>query len=119
IPGVSQVQVQGGRLREFQVRLDPEKLVARKLSAADVVDSIRKNNVTSSAGLVEANHELYLSLVTGKPAGIDDLSRIAVPPPKGGVASTLGQLGEISAADAVSFLRTTAERHPAVLVNVV
>jgi len=119
IPGVSQVQVQGGRLREFQVRLEPEKLAARKLSAADVVDSIRKNNVTSSAGLVEANHELYLSLVTGKPAGIDDLSRIAVPPPKGGVASTLGQLGEISAEDAVSFIRTTADRRPAVLVNVV
>jgi CzcA family heavy metal efflux pump len=119
IPGVSQVQVQGGALREFQVRLDPERLAARKLSASDVVDAIRKNNVLASAGLVEANHELYLSLVTGKPSGIEDLSRISVPSPKGGVAAPLSQLGEIVAADAVSFVRTSSNRRPAVLVNIV
>ena len=119
IPGVSQVQVQGGAVREFQVRLDPERLVARRLSATDVVDAIRKNNVLNSAGLVEANHELYLSLVTGKPAGIDELGRIAVASPKGGVAAPLSQLGEVVAADAVSYVRTTAERRPAVLVNIV
>ena len=48
------------------MRLDPEQLAARKLAAAEVVDAIRKNNVVKSAGLVEANHELYLSLVTGQ-----------------------------------------------------
>ncbi len=119
IPGVSQVQVQGGAVREFQVRLDPERLAARRLSGSDVVEAIRKNNVLSSAGLVEGNHELYLSLVTGKPPGIDELARIAVPPPRGGVAAPLGQLGDITAADAVSFVRTTAERRPAVLLNII
>jgi CzcA family heavy metal efflux pump len=119
IPGISQVQVQGGRLREFQVRLDPQQLAARKLAASEVVDAIRKNNVLNSAGLVESNHELYLSLVTGKPSGIDDLSRIVVPLSKGGVAVSLGQLGRIEPADAVSFVRTTADRHQAVLVNII
>ncbi len=119
IPGVSQVQVQGGAVREFQVRLDPERLGARRLSASDVVDAIRKNNVLVSAGLVESNHELYLSLVTGKPAGIAELGRIAVASPRGGVAAPLSQLGEVVAADAVSYVRTTAERRPAVLVNIV
>jgi CzcA family heavy metal efflux pump len=119
ISGVSQVQVQGGVLREFQVRLDPAKLAARKLSASDVVDGIRKNNVLNSSGLVEANHELYLSLVTGKPSGLEELRRISVASPKGGVAASLGQLGEVIAADAVSFVRTSADRRPAVLVNIV
>ena len=119
ISGVSQVQVQGGALREFQVRLDPQKLASRRLSAADVVDAIRKNNVLNSAGLIEANHELYLSLVTGKPAGLEELGRISVAPPKGGLAAPLSQLAEITSADAVSFVRTAAGRKPAVLVNIV
>jgi CzcA family heavy metal efflux pump len=119
ISGVSQVQVQGGALREFQVRLDPGKLAARKLSASDVVDAIRKNNVLNSAGLVEANHELYLSLVTGKPAGLEELGRISVASPKGGVPAALSQLGEIVPADAVSFVRTAADQRPAVLINIV
>jgi CzcA family heavy metal efflux pump len=119
IPGVSQVQVQGGALREFQVRLDPERLASRKLSVADVVDAIKKNNVLDSAGLIEANHELYLSLVTGKPAGLEELGRLSVAPPKGGLAAPLSQLAEITSADAVSFIRTAANRKPAVLVNIV
>src|SRR5262249_33361491 len=119
IPGVSQVQVQGGALREFRVILSPDKLVARKLSVAEVVDAIRKNNVLDSAGLVEANHELYLSLVSGKPAGIEELGRIAVAPSKGGVAAQLSQIAEIVPADAVSFIRTASARRPAVLINIV
>ena len=118
IPGVAQVQVQGGRVREFQVRLDPERLSARHVSASDVVDAIRKSDVMSSAGLVESNHELYLSLVTGKPSSLDELSRIPLAKAAGPLI-TLADLGTVAPADAVSFVRTTAERLPAVLVNVV
>ena len=119
VPGVSQVQVQGGRFREFQVRLDPARLAGRRLSAADVVEAIRRNDVLASAGLVEANHELYLSLVTGKPRGIEELGAIAIPAAKEGVPVSLGQLGSIAAADAVTYVLTAADRRPAVLINVV
>jgi CzcA family heavy metal efflux pump len=119
IPGVSQVQVQGGRRREFQVRLDRQALDGRRLSAADVVDAVRKNDQILSAGLVEKNHELYLSLVDGRARGIDTLGRIGIPVPGGGVPARLSDLGAIAAADAVSYVRTTANGHPAVLVNVV
>ncbi|HEY3173969.1 MAG TPA: efflux RND transporter permease subunit [Thermoanaerobaculia bacterium] len=119
IPGVAQVQVQGGRRREFQVSLDARSLEARQLSAPSVVEAIRKNNQVLSAGLTEANHELYLSLVDGRVSGVDALSRIAVPLPGGGVPAHLGELGTIAAGDAVSYIRTTANGRPAVLVNIV
>lgn len=119
IPGVAQVQVQGGRRREFQVRLDARALAARQLSAASVVEAIRKNNQVLSAGLTEANHELYLSLVDGRVNGVEALSRIAVPLAGGGVPAHVGELGTIAAADAVSYIRTTADGRPAVLINVV
>ena len=118
IAGVSQVQVQGGTRREFQVRLDPDRLAGRKIPPSAVVEAIRKNDAVLSAGLVESNHELYLALVTGKPRGLDDLSRIAVPV-AGGVPVALGELGTVQTADAVTYIHTTADRKPAVLVNVV
>jgi CzcA family heavy metal efflux pump len=119
IPGVSQVQVQGGRQREFQVHLDRQALDGRRLTAADVVAAIRRNNQILSAGLIERNHELYLSLVDGRARGIETLSRISVPVPGGGLPARLSELGSIAAADAVSYVRTTANGRPAVLVNVV
>ena len=117
IPGVSQAQVQGGRRREFQVHLNLEALAARHLAVTDVLGAIRKNNQILSAGLTESNHELYLSLVDGLVADIGGLSRIAVPVPGGGVPALLGDLGAVSVADAISYIRTTADGRPAVLIN--
>ena len=119
IPGVSQVQIQGGRRREFQVLLDARAIAARKLAPSDVVTAIQKNNQVLSAGLTEANHELYLSLIDGRVIGTDALARIPIPIPGGGVPAHVGDLGTIRPADAVSYVRTTADGKPAVLLNIV
>jgi cobalt-zinc-cadmium resistance protein CzcA len=113
------VQVQGGRRREFRIELDSQALAARKLSAGDVVASVRRNNQVLSAGLLERNHELYLTLVNGQAAGVQTLGAIAVSVPGGGVPARLSDLGAISPGEAVSYIRTTANGRPAVLVNVV
>lgn len=118
IPGVSQVQIQGGRQREFQVRLNPQALAGHALAASDVVNAIRASNDVVSTGLSEQNHELYLTLVTGRVTGKEDLARIAVPIP-GGPPATLSDLATIIVADEVSYVRTTADGQAAVLVNVV
>ena len=118
IPGVSQVQVQGGRQREFQVRLDPRALAGHGLAASDVVQAIRASNDVVSTGLSEQNHELYLTLVTGRVTGKEALAQIAVPVP-GGPPARLSDLGTIIVADEVSYVRTTADGQTAVLVNIV
>ncbi len=118
VPGVSQVQIQGGRQREFQVRLDRQALAGHQLAVSDVVNAIQANNDVLSTGLSEQNHELYLTLVTGRVRGIDALSRIAVPN-AGGPPVTLGQLGQVRVANEVTYIRTTDNGQPAVLVNIV
>ena len=118
IHGVAQVQIQGGRQREFQVRLNRAALVGRQLAISDVVQAVEANNDVVSTGLTERNHELYLTLVTGRVSGLDSLSQIAVAVP-GGSPATLADLGEVAVADAVSYVRMTANGQSAVLVNIV
>ena len=118
IDGISRIEVQGGRQREFQIRLDAKALQSRGLSAADVVDAVNANNDVLSAGLAEQNHELYLALVTGRVHTIDALSKISVPVNEGPPA-TLADLGALSVENEVSYIRTTADGKPAVLVNVI
>ena len=118
IPGVSQVQIQGGRQREFQVRLNTQALAGRALTASDVVQAIQASNDVVSTGLSEQNHELYLTLVTGRVTGKEDLAKIAVPVP-GGQPATLSDLGTVIVTDEVSYVRTTADGQTAVLVNIV
>jgi multidrug efflux pump subunit AcrB len=117
IPGVAQVQIQGGRKREFEVHLHRDALEGRHLAARDVIDAVRRDDQVLSAGLTERNHELYLALVDGRVHDTEALAAIAVPV-RGGVPARLGDLGDVTTADEVSYVRTTAGGHPAVLLNV-
>jgi len=118
VPGVSEIQVQGGRQREFQVWLDPAALQGRGLTPGDVVTALQRQRQVLSAGLVQDNHELYLALVDGRLATVKALSQLAVPL-HGAPPVRLDQLGTVKMADEVSYVRTTAEGHEAVLLNVV
>jgi len=118
IPGVARVQVQGGRHREFQVRLDPPALEGRHLTAGDVVDALRRDQQVRSAGLTERNHELYLVLVDGRVHDTDAIGAIEIPV-AGGTPARLSELGAVTTADAVSYVRTSAGGREAVLLNVV
>lgn len=118
IPGVSQVQIQGGLRREFRVQLNRQALSGHRLAASDVVQAIQANNDVVSTGLTEQNHELYLTLVTGRVTGINVLAHLTVPVPNGPPA-TLAELGTVTVANEVSYVRTTANGQSAVLVNIV
>jgi hydrophobe/amphiphile efflux-1 (HAE1) family protein len=54
IPGIGQVQVFGGGDYAMRVWLDPGKVAARGLSATDVVNAIREQNLQVAAGVVGA-----------------------------------------------------------------
>lgn len=118
IPGVAEVQVQGGRRREFEVHLDPAALQGHGLAVGDVMDAIRANHTVESAGLIERNHELYLTLVDGRIHDLDRLGELSVPVPDGPPA-TLDELGRLATADEISYVHTTADGDSAVLINLV
>ncbi|MDQ7013886.1 MAG: efflux RND transporter permease subunit [Planctomycetota bacterium] len=52
VPGVSEVNVLGGRQREVQIRFDPVHLAQRGITASDLVAAIRGANRNISAGAV-------------------------------------------------------------------
>ena len=54
IPGIGQVQVFGGGDYSMRVWLDPGKIAARGLTATDVVNAIREQNVQVAAGVIGA-----------------------------------------------------------------
>ena len=65
-PGVSSVIVQGGQVPEFHVQPDPAKLVQTAVTIPNILDAISHTNMIDSPGLMEAQHQLILSLVSGR-----------------------------------------------------
>lgn len=78
LAGVSNVQISGGKVREYHIKVSPEKLNARNVSLQQVADGVKNSNILVSPGLVEENHALELALVSGQAATSEQLNSIVV-----------------------------------------
>src|SRR4029078_2237365 len=66
VNGVAMVVLQGGNVPEFQIEPDPAKLLQAQVSVPAILDAVAKSNMIDSPGLIENNHELSLTLVSGQ-----------------------------------------------------
>jgi cobalt-zinc-cadmium resistance protein CzcA len=53
VPGVVDVSSFGGQTREYQVRLDPDKLIAYGLTLAQVEQALQNNNVNAGGSFIQ------------------------------------------------------------------
>ncbi len=94
IPGVGSVDVWGGIYREIQIQLKRDRLAASRLSASDVQEALRRENITlPGGGMREGLKDMYvrtrgefssldqiantiITVVDGKPIRIKDVAEV-------------------------------------------
>ncbi len=118
VKGVAKVEVTGGDTREFLVAISPAKLAAYRLDVRDVATAVQRTNRLASSGLVDNNHQLYLSLVSGLFTTSGEIAA-AVVTVRNGVPVHVGDLAEVKPAAADKYIRTTAHGQDAVLLNII
>ncbi len=77
-PGVDDVTSWGGGEREFQVRIDPQRLYARGLGFRDVIDAIPANNGQVGGNVIDVGREQYLVRGLGLLKSADDIGAIVL-----------------------------------------
>ncbi len=118
LDGVASVLVQGGRVPEFQVTPDPARLLAAGVTVTDILEAIRRTNLIESPGLLEHDHQLVLSLVSGQVRTPEQIAQIVVKTPNNGVPLRLGDIAKIAPSEAPVYTMVTANGKPAVLLSV-
>ena len=118
LDGVSTVIIQGGRVPEFQVAPEPARLLAAGVTVQDILDAIRRTNLIDSPGLIEHEHQLVLSLVSGQVRTPEQLGQIVIKNSPAGVPIRLGDVGTVTSSVAPVYTMVTANGKPAVLLNV-
>jgi CzcA family heavy metal efflux pump len=117
LPGIAEVAVAGGQTREVHITVDPARLHARGIPLQQVVDAVRNANIIESPGLLEENHQLELTLVSGQAKKPDELNNIVVSTVNNAPV-TLADVATVSEGIAPNYTIVTADGHPAVLVNI-
>src|SRR5207237_4665618 len=76
INGVGNVEIVGGRKREIEVWVDPDKMRAFNVSAADVANAVKLQNMELAGGRVESGQREMTVRTMGRipdPAHVDNL----------------------------------------------
>ncbi|MDQ6952765.1 MAG: CusA/CzcA family heavy metal efflux RND transporter [Mariprofundaceae bacterium] len=83
VGGVTDILSYGGEVRQYQVQLNPERLLSYKLHTADVVQAIEANNRNAGGWyLAQGDEQLVIRGVGWVPGGQDGLTAIAAIPVK-------------------------------------
>ncbi len=78
IPGVAVPYPYGGKFRVVSVDLDTEALLAKGLSAADVVNAVNSQNLILPTGTIKLNELEHTVRLNGSPDSIEGLNQIPV-----------------------------------------
>jgi cobalt-zinc-cadmium resistance protein CzcA len=73
VPNVASVSIFGGQTREYQVQIDPDKLVAYGMSVAQVEQALAQNNVNGGGSFIEKGQQAYNVRAVGLMQNTDDI----------------------------------------------
>ena len=78
VPGVSEVATIGGFVKQYQVKLDPNRLLALKVPLETVIDKIRDSNGEVGGRVLEMSGADYMIRGLGYVHSVSDLEQISV-----------------------------------------
>jgi len=83
VPGVAEINVSGGAEKQYEVQIDPQKMLARGISLHQVMEAIEKNNSNAGGGFIERNGEQTIVRSVGLATSLEDIASIVVSAEKG------------------------------------
>src|SRR5882757_314321 len=117
ISGVATIGVSGGSDEEFQVIVDPNRLIASGVSIDDVAKAVGANNILQAVGRIEDHYKLYLAVSDDTITGLDELKKVAVRTTPTGIV-TVADVATLRRATAPIWTRVTADGKDAILINI-
>ncbi len=95
VPGVTEVNAWGGQPKQYQVVVEPARLLAYRVSLGDVFEAVEKGTGNAGGGYIERNREQYVIRGDGMVRSVSDIQRIVVKAGPEGAPITVGQLGAV------------------------
>jgi cobalt-zinc-cadmium resistance protein CzcA len=108
VPGVIDVNVLGGFVKQYQVLVDPQRLRKYDLTLHEVYDAVARNNINAGGNVLERHAERAIVRGLGLIQSLRDIERIIVKE-AGGTPVYVSDVAEVQIGHAV--------RHGAALLN--
>ena len=118
IPGVFNIEVMGGKEREYSVNLDPAKLALYNIDYRDIKDALIQSNNLQSVGRLEESNKLYLNIADNRFVNIADIKNSIVKQDSN-TPIFLKDIADVEPALKETFIACESDLKPAVLITVI
>ncbi|MCE9563358.1 MAG: efflux RND transporter permease subunit [Planctomycetes bacterium] len=117
VPGVARVDLVGGRMPEYHVRVDPLKLESYHLALNQVSDALLKGNLIGPAGLHDEDRQLYLTVVDARVKSPAEIAELVIAQSESGPVR-IKDVADVVPGQEPRFDIVSADGGRAVLLNV-
>ena len=107
IPGVAEVNSWGGYEKQYQVRIDPARLVKHGLTFDHVVEAVKDNNRNVGGGSVTVGSQMLLVQGLGRTVNLEQIRKIVVTA-KDGVPIHVGDVADVETGHEIRMGAVTA-----------
>jgi cobalt-zinc-cadmium resistance protein CzcA len=102
VKGIAEVSSFGGKLKQYQVVVDPNKLNALRVTIYDVFDALEANNQNTGGGYIEKNATALYIRTEGLIGSKDDIGKITVKSVSG-TPLLIRDIGEVAEGNATRY----------------
>jgi cobalt-zinc-cadmium resistance protein CzcA len=78
VRGTAEINSWGGYEKQYQVRIDPDRLIKHGLTFGEVVEAIEKNNLNVGGGSIAQKGSMLLVQGLGRTTNLDEIRQIVV-----------------------------------------
>ncbi|MDR2875132.1 MAG: efflux RND transporter permease subunit [Methylobacillus sp.] len=117
VNGVADVNVFGGEVRQFQIQVDPDKLIRHNLSLQEVLDAASRATGVRGGGFIENNNQRIVINTEGQALTPAQLGRMPVAH-RNGQTVHLDDLGQVVEGAAPSISAAAINGKPGVYLSV-
>ncbi len=103
VEGVAEVSSFGGKLKQYQVAVHPNKLQSHNINITDVFAALEKNNSNTGGAYIERGPAVLYIRSEGLIRNKEDIENIAIKPVSGGTPLFIRDVAEVEIGSATRF----------------
>lgn len=103
VKGVAEVSSFGGLLKQYEIAVDPAKLMANNIAIGDVFTALEKNNQNTGGAYIEKGPTVLFIRSEGLAGNIDDIQNIVVKNLSNGTPLLVRDIGDVRFGSATRY----------------
>jgi cobalt-zinc-cadmium resistance protein CzcA len=94
-PGVAEVNSFGGEVKQYEVSVDPKRLQSMGVTISELFGALESNNENTGGAYIEKRPNSYSIRGEGLLKSLDDIRKVVIKTPEGGVPLLVGDVAEV------------------------